>query len=420
MIAPPSQATDHAAQVLALFAQARRRRRRRIATAVAGLLLAGFAVAGLSIGGRHHDGPHRVAARARPPAVIVPPDPARFALPDARVAWLDFAGHLHIGAVATGTQHLVRTFSAGAGGSWFVQAGGHLYWPDFRKSVAPIRDYDLATGTTRYLARGESVFTSADGRHLYIVRTDTSVLELRPGGARTATVLSVPAGWTVAPGREWAVAGGVLVYSGHGRGSSQGDAQTAIWDPRTGSVRVVGAGQLIDAAYTAPGARYSLLAWTPLSCGISRNCPIEITNTATLATRTVRSPLRHGFTAGDGAFSPDGKRLAVFARRASLDPSRANRSELAIVSTRTGRLRLVLAARLETQEDAGWAVWLPGSRRLLAGALLYSYAVDATTLAARPFFFFPGAAGTYGSHDIMNTEDINFSAIVLRHYKRRE
>jgi hypothetical protein len=48
------------------------------------------------------------------------------------------------------------------------------------------------------------------------------------------------------------------------------------------------------------------------------------------------------------------------------------------VNTRTGAVRPVRAARLVTQEDAGWILWLPGGRRLLAGALAYSYAVDAT------------------------------------------
>jgi hypothetical protein len=49
----------------------------------------------------------------------------------------------------------------------------------------------------------------------------------------------------------------------------------------------------------------------------------------------------------------------------------------------------------------------------VAGALSYSYAVDASTGAARAFFFFPGAASTYGDHNIMDSGDINFSATVL-------
>jgi hypothetical protein len=51
---------------------------------------------------------------------------------------------------------------------------------------------------------------------------------------------------------------------------------------------------------------------------------------------------------------------------------------------------------------------------LLAGALASSYAVDATTYAARPFFFFPQtAAGRAADHNIMDTPDVNFSAVLL-------
>jgi hypothetical protein len=164
---------------------------------------------------------------------------------------------------------------------------------------------------------------------------------------------------------------------------------------------------------TAPGGRYSLIAWAPAPC-VSGNCPIEITSTATGATVTARSPLPYGFAQG-AAFSPDGTRLAVFERAASINSSCcANDSVLAIVNTRTGAVRAVRAARLVTQEDAGWILWLPGGRRLLAGALSDSYAVDTTTYAALPFFFFPQTAdGPGADHDIMDTPDINFSAVVL-------
>jgi len=147
---------------------------------------------------------------------------------------------------------------------------------------------------------------------------------------------------------------------------------------------------------------------------MSGNCPIEITSTATRATVTARSPLPYGFAQG-AAFSPDGTRLAVFERTASINSSCcANDSVLAIVNTRTGAVRAVPAARLVTQEDAGWILWLPGGRRLQAGALAYSYAADATTYAARPFFFFPQTAdGPAADHNIMDIPDINFSAVLL-------
>jgi hypothetical protein len=131
---------------------------------------------------------------------------------------------------------------------------------------------------------------------------------------------------------------------------------------------------------------------------------------------TARSPLPYGFAQG-AAFSPDGTRLAIFERTASINSSCcANDSVLAIVNTSTGAVHPVPAARLVTQEDAGWILWLPGGRRLLAGALAYSYAADATTYAARPFFFFFFPQTTDGpdaDHNIMDTPDVNFSAVLL-------
>jgi hypothetical protein len=93
-------------------------------------------------------------------------------------------------------------------------------------------------------------------------------------------------------------------------------ARGAVWNPATGTVRVIatGGGTVLGAA-TAPGARHSLLAWQPVACEL-RNCPVEITDTSSLRTVTARSPLRAGFTTSGAAFSPDGTRLAVFARTA--------------------------------------------------------------------------------------------------------
>jgi hypothetical protein len=144
-----------------------------------------------------------------------------------------------------------------------------------------------------------------------------------------------------------------------------------------------------------------------------QRCPLAITNTSTLASLAVASPNRYGFTYGgpfsSGAFSADGKRLAVFLNTTNpQDPYNSPHSELAIADTGTGSLRLVHAARLVTTEDVGWARWLPGGNRLIVGAEGGSYAVDAVTLAARPFSFL----GTPGE-DINSSGDINFSATIL-------
>ena len=168
-------------------------------------------------------------------------------------------------------------------------------------------------------------------------------------------------------------------------------------------MKIIGRDLDVIDAYTPPGAGYSLLAWTPGGC--ARACPVGITNTSTLASLTVPSPNRYGFTYGglftSGAFSPDGTRLAVFLNTTNPhDPDNEPIFELAIVNTRTGALQLVPAARLGTYEDVGWARWLPGSNQLIVGAEVGSYAVDAAALSVRAFSFGPA-------------DDINFSATVL-------
>jgi hypothetical protein len=406
MIAPPGQASDRTADILALFAEARRRqRRRRLGTAAVLLALAGLVAIGLTGGGARHD-PARRARPATRPAVIVKPRVPRFTLPAAQVAWVDYSGQLHIGAVATGTQHVVATIRSDAGG-WFVAAAGHIYWPDFstNSNSGPIRGYDVATGKIQRLGRGELVFAAPGGRSLYITRSATRLVEVRAGQPGGRRVFGVPPGWRLlCCQNSGTAAGGVIVNSAGGSGPH---AKTAIWDPRNGRIRPLGRGYVIDDVYTPAGGRSSLIAWQPARSA-GRNGPVNITSTATLATVTVHSPLHHGFTEANGTFSPDGRSLAVFVRRASISSGWPNHSELAIINTRTGALRLVRAARLVTQEDAGWVLWLPGGGRLLAGALLASYAVDARTLAARPFYFFPG-----NEHDIMDTPDINFSTVVI-------
>jgi hypothetical protein len=400
VIAAPGPAASSAAEAEALFAEAhRRRRRRRLAGGVACLLLAGSAAAGLMTAwprdgsGTHHGYPGAAAAAPRGPG---------FTLPPARVAWVDYGGQLHIGDPATGTQRVVTAADASAADPLIV-AGGRLYWAGGGQNAAPVGEYDLATGKIGYLPRGNSVFTSADGRHLYIVQTGTRLIELPADGTGAPRQLMLPAGWYMSGLLgNWSVAGGIVVYSSE-TDPGRHPVTLAVWNPATGSVKITGRDLDVIDVYTPPGAGYSMLAWTPAGC--AQACPVGITNTSTLASVTVPSPNRYGFTYGglfsSGAFSPDGTRLAVFLNTTNpQDPYHEPISELAIVNTRTGALQLVRAARLGTYEDVGWARWLPGSNQLIVGAEVGSYAVDAATLSVRAFSFGP-------------VNDINFSATIL-------
>jgi WD40-like Beta Propeller Repeat len=393
------------ADIEVIFEQARRRRTRRrlLGVAVASLMAGTMAAVGLTVGSGSHDPAARGGAEGRPAAAAKPVTggPAR---PAARLAWIDSAGELNIGDPAAGVQQAGPLIDASPSAA-LVVAGGQLYWSDSNRNIAPIRAYDLATGKIRYLAAGEATFASADGRHLYIVRNDSTLMELPADGAGPAAVLRVPAGWHVAGhSYQWfpwegTVAGGIIVYSADDQNYVPASAREGIWNPSTGLVRVLGRGIQITSAYTPPGAPYSLLDWVKPSIRVTQDFTLRITNTATLATVTVRSPLHHGFAfSGAPAFSPDGTQMAVFARTAALG-SASGMSELAIVDTSTGSVRLVPGTAVFTTEDAYWALWLPGSEQVLAGATTSGYAVDARTLAARQFSFFPSEYG--------------FSAVVL-------
>jgi hypothetical protein len=348
VISPPRPRPSSAgpAEATALFAAARRRRRRhRAVAALLGLVLGASALGGLAAWPRHA-APRSVPNPGR--GAVAAGRAAGFTLPGAAVAWVDYYGGLHLGDPAARAQRILATIpaAAGAGTGWLVTAGGRLYVG----GAAVIREVDLATGTVRSVHAGTGVFASADGRQVYLVQADGSLVELPVTGPGRPLTLRAPAGWSF--DQDQAVAGGILV----GSQPAHAAPRLGIWRPGTGRIRVIAAGAARSlGAATAPGARDSMVAWTPAGCTFSSDCPVEITNTAALATISVRSPLHHGFASAGVMFSPAGTELAAWARAVSLSSQCcANTSELAIIDASTGAVHLVPAARLVTQEDAGW------------------------------------------------------------------
>ncbi len=251
-------------------------------------------------------------------------------------------------------------------------------------------------------------FRQSTRGHLYISLTDDRLAEIpvvsQPGQSQP---LTLPAGWYLPGGYGLAVADGIVVQSSddHARGRP---VLIAVWTPRTGQLRVIGAGVsaiwgppmgAAIGAYTPRRASYSLLAWMPASCRHPLNCPIRITNTATLKSVTLRSPVGRGFALG-GAFSPDGRRLAVFVNTDAGDGG--GMAELAIADAATGALRVISAARYPVGEDLGWARWLPGGKQLIVIGADGPYLVDTQTLGTRAYSF-----GRHGA------QSINFSATVI-------
>ena len=123
------------------------------------------------------------------------PGTPAFTLPAATVAWVDYDGQLHVGQVATRAQHVVASVPALAGIGRLLQADGRLY----AAGAAVIRQFNIATGAVRQVARGDGIFASADGQRLYITRNSASCPSCQrtdPGASRQ---LTLPAGWYVDP-----------------------------------------------------------------------------------------------------------------------------------------------------------------------------------------------------------------------------
>ena len=399
--ASPSPAWADAGDQLAeaLFAEARRRRRRiRLAGSI---VVAALAVAAVTLGLAWTQYPPRPRNGAAPAGRSALARAAKVPL----LAWVSPGDRVVLGSLATFTTRVVAEVNADSSAP-LVPFGGHLFWIDQGGGQVDgaywprtIEDLNLATGRSTAIGPGEFMFVSADGRGLYISQTDTTLAELPAGATGRLRQLALPPRWYLPGGFSIAVANGIVIQSNDALSPAH-PPELAVWNLQTGQVTVIGRAIGNDVpnaigAYTPPGAGYSLLAWIPAACKRLR-CPIVITNTATLASRTVRSPLGYGFVLG-GAFSPDGRQLAVFVNNRAQDGGQP--AELAIASTETGTVRLVPAVRLTVGEDTDWVRWLPGAARLVVQANR-DYFVTAANLQARPFRFTGG-------------QDINFSAELI-------
>lgn len=416
LIAPPAAPVSPGGSARALFTQARRRRRRHRVAGVIAVAVACAVVGVVAVIWR----PWVSGQAAGRPRALGTALAERSSA--AAAVWYDGTrlrfGDIYLDGLVTPRAGP----EASAALLPLVAAGGRAYWVNWMGGAVPFKPYtgwyprvvqylDRATGKIGIAGPGSTAFLSADGRFVLMAQDAITLGELPVAGGALRQ-LTLPPGWYL-PGGDGlaglgdaglATANGVIVQS---RESSSWRPQVfGLWKPGSRTVRVLGRALAVIAAYTPPGGRYSLLAWLPAACPFPDNCLLKITNTATLATRTVRSPLRGGFAVG-GAFSPDGTQLAVFPQTASrgLAPGYAR---LALVDVRTGAMRLAPRPRITLGQDLGWALWLPDGRQLIAGPGPGSYLVDARTLSARPLFLAPGS-----DRRVSNGQDINFTAAIL-------
>ena len=349
----------------------------------------------------------RLAQGTASPAPLVPRSPTR-------AAWVDYNGNLHVGQLAAGSQHIV-THAGASPTTPLVALGGDVFWVRMSTAPAPgmpesstVDELDVFSGVVRQVARGQAIFPSVDGRDLFVVQSDSSLVEIPVGSTGPRRTFAIPSGWYLNAGgglsNPIAVANGIVVQSAQGQ-TGKTPPTAAIWNPDTGAIVRLGPDQGLIGAYTPVGARDSLLAWVPGSCETNAHCSLLVTNTVTRASTHIDSPLPYGFDVG-GTFSPNGERLALFIKTNSglYNPA----TQLAVANVRTRQLRRVPGAAGQIGESVGWARWIGTSDTLLAGTFSTNYTtynhyfVDARTLSARLLDF-------SDNRDL----DINFSAVIV-------
>ena len=275
---------------------------------------------------------------------------------------------------------------------------------------------DIRSGRVHSLGAGINLTTTTDGRDLLVALDPSHLVELSPTGARLSPVWTVPSGYTLNTYASQhplaAVAGGIAVESTRPASPTSGAYVLAIWYPTRGTIRVLGRDAFVIGSYTPPGANHSLLAWIDGSgAGVDVN-RLAITDTATMTTRLISSPLSGVFSSavqqygsevmefgsnflGGGAFSPDGRQLAAFV--SAFRPHDWPNAQLVLVNPNTGSVQLIANTVIQIGEPAGWATWSPTGRDLFGGSyregpVIQAFALKTGQTQAMPLTFDKNAA----------------------------
>ena len=374
---------------------------------------AGFVVSS----GRSGDAPTPPSAgKAIPPTVR----PNHSVLPSTTVVVWFASGGLHLGNPSQGSNRVVAQVDATA--TRLVSIGSRVYFfrrgsPDVSAANGGnrIAVLDVGSGRVHSLGAGINLTTTADGRDLLVAIDPIHLVKLSPTGARLSPVWTVPSGYTLNTYASQhplaAVAGGIAVESTRSSPTS-GAYVLAIWYPSRGTIRVLGRDAFVIGSYTPPGANHSLLAWINGSgVGVDVN-RLAITDTATMTTRLISSPLSGVFSSavsqygpdvvefgsnflGGGAFSPDGRQLAAFV--SAFRPHDWPNAQLVLVNPNTGSVQLIANTLIQIGEPAGWATWSPTGSDLFGGSyregpVIQAFALKSGQTQATPLTFDRNAA----------------------------
>ena len=416
---PPEDTQSDAAQLL--FREARQRRRGRWLGG--GIAFAAFVLVGTTAGFVANGG-GRGTAPISPSTPRAPPPPVSpnhsVVQGTTEVVWFA-SGGLHLGNPSQGSDRVVAQLNAAA--PRLVSIGSRVYFfqrgsPDVSALNGGNRIAELDTGSGRVhsLGAGINLTTTTDGRDLLVALDPSHLVELSPTGARLSPVWTVPSGYTLNTYASQhplaAVAGGIAVESTLPASLTSGAYVLAIWYPTRGTIRVLGRDAFVIGSYTPPGANHSLLAWIDGSgAGVDVN-RLAITDTATMTTRLISSPLSGVLSSavpqygsdvvefgsnflGGGAFSPDGQHLAAFV--SAFRPHDWPDAQLVLVNPNTGSVQLIANTVVQIGEPAGWATWSPAGIDLFGGSyregpVIQAFALKTGQTQATPLTFDKNAA----------------------------
>ncbi len=414
-----------------LFEEARRRRRRRwlvAVIAVATLALVGTVAGFVATGGVKGTAPYSPSTRRAVTPTVGPNHSVRSGTTE--VVWFA-SGGLHVGNPSQGSDRVVAQVNATA--TRLVGIGSRVYFlqrgsPDVLavNGGNRIAELDTESGHVHFLGAGINLTTTTDGRDLLVALDAIHLVKLSPTGARLSPVWTVPSGYTLNTYASQhplaAVAGGIAVESTQPSPTS-GAYVLAIWYPTRGTIRVLGRDAFVIGSYTRPGANHSLLAWIDGSGAGADANRLAMTDTATMTTRLISSPLsgvfasaiqKYGSSVGEfgtnflggGAFSPEGQQLAAFV--SAFRPHDWPNAQLVLVNANTGSVKLIANTVIQIGEPAGWATWSPTGSDLFGGSyregpVIQAFALRTGQTQATPLTFDQNAA-----------EDVTGSAVSVQ------
>ncbi|MEP7023613.1 MAG: hypothetical protein ABJB47_07325, partial [Actinomycetota bacterium] len=217
-------------------------------------------------------------------------------------------------------------------------------------STQPLPVYFLSSGGSAHqIGQANAVAPGASAGTLWVTtyaqgtdpaRAGGTAQEVSTAGQPLRTPVRLPAGYVLAQ----ATVRGLLLA---------GRITDWLWAPPPPS-QPIGGTTTAPAGHSYAGviaASPAQIAWTP-SC--ATHCRLEIRDLAAGRDTTIALPA--GTAIASGAFSPDGKLLAVQVRSASAGDSGASRTRLEVVTVATGRLAPVpgTSASSDALDGFGW------------------------------------------------------------------